>query len=222
MDAVILAAGKGTRMNAGYNKMFVKINGREILWHTVNRFCSCSIIDNIIVVTGKDDISGCMEICTGFPKNIRIIEGGCTRQESSLKGIKMSGSDYVMIHDGARPLVTDADIINTANAAIENGAAAVGTASVDTLKTCDENGFINGTLDRNKIYKIFTPQAFDRKMLENYHEKAKEDGISVTDDSALCEYCGKKVKFVHGSQFNIKMTTQEDILIAETLLKLYN
>ena len=222
MDVIILAAGKGTRMNVGYNKMFLKLGGKEIIWHTLNRFCSCSFVNKIILVTGAEDLNKCREICSGFDKEIVVTEGGKTRQESSLKGISVSDSDYVMIHDGARPFITEEDILKTRDAAFEYGAAAVGTRCIDTLKTCDENGFISGTVDRDKVFKIYTPQAFDKKMLLEFHEKAVSECIDVTDDSALCEYCGKKVKFVEGSPLNVKITTGDDILLGETLLKIYN
>ncbi len=216
-DAVILAGGSGTRMNAGYNKAYIKICGSEVLRHAVGTFQNCSCIDNIIVVCGTGETKKCAEILKDCTKVIKIAEGGATRQDSSYIGVSNSDADYVLIHDAARMLVTADEIEAVAAAAAEFGAAAVGALCSDTLKRCSD-GFIESTLDRRGVYRIFTPQGFLRRDILDLHIRAKKDGIKVTDDCALFEYAGKKVRIINGSSSNIKLTTQDDLLFAGAVL----
>ena len=218
MDAIILAAGTGSRMRAGQNKAFMKILGREMLLHTVDAFIKSRLTENIIVVTGAEDIERCKKLLENSPKPVTVIKGGSTRQESSYIGVLQANSDVVIIHDGARPLVTPEDIDEAAKTAQKFGGAAVGFPCVDTMKRCEGTSIVE-TVDREGLYKIYTPQCFNRQRLLEFHENAKKKGITVTDDCALYEWGGEDIKIVVGSSLNIKLTTPEDIYIAEAILQ---
>ena len=218
MDAIILAAGTGSRMRAGQNKAFMKLLDREMLLYTVDAFEKSCLTDAIIVVTGAEDIHGCKELLKNTSKPVMVIEGGRTRQESSFIGVKKAKSDVVIIHDGARPLITPEEIDDTAKTAEKYGGAAIGSPCVDTMKRC-EGASIVETVDREDLYKIYTPQCFNRKRLLELHEEAIENGVSVTDDCSLYEWGAEDVKIVLGSSLNIKLTTPEDVYIAEAILE---
>lgn len=216
--AVIMAAGTGSRMKAGKNKVFLPLCGKPMLVHTVEAFEKSNLVDGIIVVTGNGDINKCKEILSGFSKVISVIPGGDTRQESSFLGVSAAESEFVLIHDGARALITPEEIDKVAETVIKTGSGAVGVPCVDTMKMCI-GGRIESTVDREKLFKVYTPQGFNREKLLMLHIKAKDEGVSVTDDCGLYEWAGETVTAVNGSPLNIKLTTPEDILIAEAVLK---
>lgn len=221
VTAVIVAGGKGTRMGADKNKVFLTIGGREVIHYTISAFEWNKNIDEIIVVTGKNDISQCEKLVTdsGFKKVTAIIEGGETRQYSVLNGLRRAAGDIVLIHDGARCLVTDKETDAAIEGCMRYGAAACGVVCKDTLKSADEKGFIKATVDRDSTYQIQTPQAFKREEILSLHEKAQKEGISVTDDCMIAERYGARVKISGGSYENIKLTTPEDMLLAEDILR---
>ena len=216
--AVIMAAGTGSRMKAGKNKVFLPLCGKPMLVHTVEAFEKSSLVDGIIVVTGNGDINKCKEILSGFSKVISVIPGGDTRQESSFLGVSAAESEFVLIHDGARALITPEEIDKVAETVIKTGSGAVGVPCVDTMKMCI-GGRIESTVDREKLFKVYTPQGFNREKLLMLHIKAKDEGVYVTDDCGLYEWAGETVTAVNGSPLNIKLTTPEDVLIAEAVLK---
>lgn len=221
VSAVIVAGGKGRRMGASINKVYLKLLDKEILSYTISAFDKCEIIDEIIVVTGTDDIENCEKIVRrdGFKKVTHIIEGGMERSDSVYNGICAASGDIVAIHDGARCLITDSEIQTVVSDAKIFGAAALGVTVKDTLKSVDENGNITGTIDRDKTVHIQTPQVFSRKEILELHKKIKEDNISVTDDCSVFEYYGKTVHVTIGSYDNIKLTTPEDMIIGENILQ---
>ena len=155
----------------------------------------------------------------GLFKVKKIIEGGELRQNSVFCGLTNTDADYVCIHDGARALVTDKIISDTIENAIKYGASAPGVKCKDTLKTIDDSGFILNTVDREKTILIQTPQVFRTEQIISCHKKASENNLIVTDDCALAEYFGIPVKITEGSYENIKLTTPDDILLAERILK---
>lgn len=224
VTALVLAGGKGARMKAGKNKLFLPIGGREILHYTLSAFEWNGNVDNIILVSSPDDIDQCSGIIrnSNFKKVRAIAEGGRTRQESVMKGLIIAGfnaaCDIVLIHDGARALVTDKEINEVIEGCMRYGAAAVGVKCKDTLKSV-ENGFITGTVDREKTYHIQTPQAFKYEEIANLHIRALEEGFKATDDSMIAGHYGVKVKIADGSYENIKLTTPEDLLVAENILR---
>lgn len=213
-SAVIVAAGMGKRMGAGINKAYLLLGGKTILEQTVTVFENCRKIEEIVVVT--DDTEKCRELLKSFKKVTKIVLGGATRQDSVKNGLKACPGEFVAIHDGARALITAEKIEKVIEDAEKFGAAALGVKCKDTLKVSDEDGFIAKTLDRDWIYQIQTPQVFKRTEIEAAHSKINSE---LTDDCAVMEIVGKKVKITEGSYENIKITTPEDLIIAEKILE---
>ena len=217
VSAVIAAGGKGTRMGSGRNKIFLEIGGESIISRTVGIFEKNPNIFETIIVTGKDDIPECEKLMRKYKKITVVTEGGSTRQESVYNGLKFAKGHIIAIHDAARCMVSD-EIINAAiEEALKYGAAAPGVLCKDTLKIADDKGFIQSTVDRSRTYQIQTPQVFMEDIIRSAHENGK--GVEATDDCALVEMNGVKVKITEGSYENIKLTTPEDIIIGEGILK---
>lgn len=214
ISAIIVAAGSGTRMRAGKNKVFLELLGKTILEQTVSVFEECKMIDEIIVVT--NEIQEAEKILNKYKKLAGITPGGKVRGESVKNGLDLASGDFVAIHDGARALITETDIENVLKSAMEFGAAAVGVKCKDTLKQVDDDGFIRGTVDREFLYNIQTPQVFKLSEIKEMYERCED---VFTDDCALAEKYGKKVKIVDGSYDNIKITTPDDLDLAEKILK---
>lgn len=219
VSAVIVAGGKGTRMGAGYNKVFMELLGLSIISRTVSVFDKCKEIDEIIIVTAEDDIPKMTEVARGYKKVKEITEGGALRQDSVYNGLIKTTGDVVLIHDGARCLVTEDIITSVINDTIKYGAAAAGVIVKDTLKSIDEIGNIVATVDREKTVQIQTPQGFKREEIFGMHTRARGDKLEVTDDCSVFEQYGKTVHFTVGSYDNIKITTPEDIAVGEEILK---
>lgn len=219
VSGIIVAAGTGSRMGAGMNKVYMPLSGRCVLWYTVKAFCESGAADELVIVTGAEDMQKCRELAGEFHIPCKIVQGGATRQESVYNGLKAAVCDYAAVHDGARALVTPEQVRTVIAAAKEHGAAALGVQPKDTIKTADENGFIERTVMRDRAYLIQTPQVFVRTELIKAHEAAKAQGIAATDDCMLMERAGARIKIVGGSYENIKLTTPEDIYTAERILK---
>lgn len=217
VSGIIVAAGRGTRMGASENKVFLKIKDKSILEYTVETFEECCDIDEIIIVTGECDIDRCKTIFAECKKPLKVVSGGDTRQQSVYNGILASKGEIVAIHDGARALITSQIIADTVLECRKYKAAAAGVMSKDTIKIITDDGFIKETTDRNRTYQIQTPQTFERQLILEAHERGKN--VQVTDDCALAEALGIPVKVVSGSYENIKITTPEDIAIAEGILE---
>ena len=216
ITAIIVAAGRGTRMGADRNKVFLPLMGRTILENTVSVFDACSAIDEIVVVT--NEVMECKRLLAPVKKVRCIAEGGRSRQQSVKNGLAaISDSDFAVIHDGARALITEKEITAAISAAKKYGAAALGVKCKDTLKRADSDGFIASTVDREFIYNIQTPQVFDFKSIKRMHALAERDDF--TDDCALAEHFGVKIKIVDGSYDNIKITTPGDLILAEKILQ---
>ncbi|RDY22753.1 2-C-methyl-D-erythritol 4-phosphate cytidylyltransferase [Romboutsia maritimum] len=223
---IIVAAGSGSRMNANKNKQFIKINGKEIIAHTLEKFYNNKQINNVVVVIKKDELDYFnKEIINkyGF-NNIKIAFGGNERQDSVYNGLKMLDNNckIVLIHDGARPFVTDDIIENSILKATENKAVVVGVPVKDTIKIVDEKGSIIDTPNRNTLWAVQTPQTFDYDILIKSYERAFKDEFYGTDDAMLVERIGYSVKMIKGSYNNIKITTPEDINIGTQILELQN
>ncbi len=221
VSAVIVAGGKGTRMGADMNKVFLPVGEKEIISHTISAFNSHQAIDEIIIVTRACDYNKMKEIIRRdeYTKVVFITEGGSTRQGSVYNGLKLVSGDIVLIHDGARCLITHDEIDKVIADTVKFGAASVGVKVKDTLKAIDGNGNIISTVDREKTVHIQTPQAFKTEEILALHEMALEDKISVTDDCSIFEYYKKTVHLTEGSYDNIKLTTPEDIAVAEEILR---
>ena len=214
ISAVIVAAGKGTRMGAGMNKAYLPLCGKTVIENTLLPFSESAQIDEIIVVT--DDVEKCRRIVGGIPKVKAVLLGGETRRDSVRIGLEAASGEFAAIHDGARALVTCGEIEKVVAAAKEYGAAALGVKCKDTLKISDSDGFIIGTQDRERLYQIQTPQVFKTAEILRMHEEAVGE---FTDDCAVMESFGGRIKLVEGSYENIKLTTPEDILTAEKILE---
>lgn len=224
-SVVIVAAGSGLRMKSSKRKQYLSISGKSILSRTLSRFDRCSNIDTITLVVPQDDI----EFCTSFiipesecVKPLNIVPGGSERHESVRLGLEAvpSKCGVVLIHDGVRPFVSDSLISECINGAGEFGACIPVLPVSDTVKISEDGCFTTMTMPRSNLWLAQTPQAFDYDLIYNAHIEAIERGIIFTDDSSLIEESGKKVRFVPGSSFNIKITAPEDLPIAEAFFAL--
>ncbi|MBD8928822.1 MAG: 2-C-methyl-D-erythritol 4-phosphate cytidylyltransferase [Clostridiales bacterium] len=216
--AVILAAGNGTRMKTKDSKLLLEINGKTVLERSVNAFLNISDVDEVIVVAREKDIPAFSDILVD--ERVSFVVGGDTRQQSVMNALDViDDCELIIIHDGARPLIKSEDIENTIRAAKENKAAAVGVFVKDTVKVVDKNGFVVSTPDRSTLFAVQTPQIFDFELYKNAAQNAREKGLDFTDDCQLVESFNQKVKTVVGSYSNIKITTPDDIVLAENLLK---
>lgn len=217
IGAVIVAAGIGSRMGAGMNKVYLPLGDKPILWHTVNAFAKSGCIDSVVVVTGTDDIAKCSEILSDFDMDFTVTSGGATRSESVYNGLIKSDCDIVAIHDGARALITPEKISAVIDDAKKHGAAALGVVPKDTIKIgCD---FIESTPERSRLRQIQTPQVFKLCEILSAYDKMFESGETKTDDCAVIEAVGGKIKITDGDYENIKITTPEDLLLASEILK---
>ena len=215
--AVILGAGSGTRMKSEKNKMLLDICGKTVIERSVETFLNLSDIDEIIVTVREQDVDELSKILTD--ERISFVIGGSTRQQSVKNAIEtIDDAELVIIHDGARPLVLEDDVDNTIKAAYEFGSAALAVPVKDTVKVVDKNGFVISTPDRSTLFAVQTPQIFKFDLYKSALEKATADGKEFTDDCQLLEYVEQKVKMVVGSYENIKITTPEDIAVAEGIL----
>ena len=220
ITAIIVAAGSGTRMGGQINKVFLPLGDGSVITKTVEAISECVQISDIVVVTRSCDVLECMELLKDCKKRVRIIVGGKTRQESVYKGLlEAVDSDIVVIHDGARALILPQTVQRTIMDAKTFGAAAVGVMCKDTLKSVDADGFIEKTLDREKTYLIQTPQIFYREDIVKAHQMAIQEEFSATDDCALYEKYIGRIKVTDGSYDNIKLTTPDDMVIAEDILR---
>ena len=216
--AIILGAGNGTRMKSEKSKLLLEIGSKTVIERSVEAFLSVSDIDEIIVVARAQDIDIYSELLTD--ERISFVIGGATRQQSVKNAVEtVDDAHLIIIHDGARPLIKCEDIEKTIRAAEEFSAAAVGVFVKDTIKIVDKQGFVVSTPDRSTLFAVQTPQIFDFVLYKNAMQKADEQGLDFTDDCQLVELCGGKVKMVEGSYSNIKITTPDDIALAENLLK---
>lgn len=224
--AIILAAGKGTRMENQVHKQYLELLGKPLLYYAIHAF-ECSSVDQIILVTGPGEVRYCREEMIekyGFNKVTAVTEGGKERYHSVYQGLKaVKNCEYVLIHDGARPCVTKTVIEAASNAARIYRACAVGMPVKDTIKITDEDEFASLTPDREHLWQIQTPQAFEYELVLQAYEKlmsSEEYQKGVTDDAMVVENMTKeKVKLVRGDYSNIKVTTPEDMEIAGVLLK---
>lgn len=235
--AVVLAAGAGKRMKSNVAKQYLLLNDKPVLWYALNTFEYSEIIDEIILVVGKDEIPYAMEQIVdryGFKKIIAVIEGGSERFFSVWEALKVADerktsgeTSYVFIHDGARPFVTEQILKDTYEAVAKHGACVTGMPVKDTIKIADTNEFAARTPDRKSVWMVQTPQVFERELIyEAYKQlidrlpELTEKGVNVTDDAMVVEtIMDKPVKLVQGSYENIKITTPEDMDIAGVLLQ---
>lgn len=220
---VIVAAGTGSRMKKDINKQFIKLKNKEIVAHTIDKFYNSENIDDIVVVIREDEeeyFNKNIKEKYGFT-NIKVAHGGNERQDSVFNGIKMlkKECEVVLIHDGARPFVTDDIIKRSINKANEHNAIVVGVKVKDTIKVVSDNGNIVDTPNRSYLWAVQTPQVFKYDIITKAYEDAYNNNYYGTDDAMLVERIGYNVKMIEGSYNNIKITTQEDLEFGEQILK---
>lgn len=217
--AVIVAAGSASRMG-GIDKVMAPLGGEPMIVRTVRAFQQCDAIAEIVIVTRPDLIRSIGALCAGMDKVTAVVAGGKSRQESVGLGLNTlsAGIELAAVHDGARPLITDAVIDRTVRAANTYGAAAPAVPVKDTVKVV-RSGLVAETPDRATLRAVQTPQAFDFDLLRGALKKAQEDGAAVTDDCSAVERLGMSVKIVEGDERNLKVTTPMDLKIAEMLLE---
>lgn len=223
VSAVIVAAGQGKRLQTSVPKQFYLIDGKPILFYTLSKFEACSRIDEIILVVAEDwlfHVSKEVVDKFEFHKIRKIVSGGQERQDSVFAGLKALDykPDMVVIHDAVRPLVSIAKIKETIEACQAHGAAILAIPPADTVKV-EKKGFVDRTLDRSKLWLVQTPQTFNYDLIMRAHKEAQKQKYYATDDSALVERLGHKVKIVPGEEINIKITRPMDLKLAEILLR---
>lgn len=219
-SAIIVAAGDSTRMGYKLSKQLIPLNSRPAIEYTIRAFHDCPLIDEIIVVARSIDIDDIAHIAFNFRKVSTVTAGGSTRMVSVRKGIHACDKrvTHYAIHDGARVLITPAQIEKVLKAAYATGAAALGTPVTDTVKIMDENGVILSTPDRSMMWAVQTPQVFEKDLYKRAMANAVLTGLDVTDDCSMAEAIGERVQVIRGEYSNIKLTTPVDITIAEALL----
>jgi len=223
VTAIVLAAGQGKRMKSNIQKQFMLIHDKPVLYYSLKKFEDSPRIAEVVLVTGADEIDYCRhEIVEkyGFSKVRHIVPGGKERYHSVYEGLKScEDADYVYIHDGARPFVDEEMIGRAYEEVRQSGACVVGMPVKDTIKIADEDGNIAYTPDRSLVWMIQTPQVFSYKIVRKaYDLQMQNENPSITDDAMVVErMLGKKVHLVEGSYRNIKITTPEDIGLAEVL-----
>ncbi|HZE72817.1 MAG TPA: 2-C-methyl-D-erythritol 4-phosphate cytidylyltransferase [Pyrinomonadaceae bacterium] len=220
--AIIAAAGTGTRMAGKRPKQFLELAGTPIIFHTLKPFELCDSIHEIILVLPAADTAGFLSLANqaGLRKLTRVVAGGSTRAESVYRGllaVRAATAEIVAVHDGVRPFVTPAEIARTV-AAAQMGAAVLVAPVTDTIKEIS-GGQVVRTLDRSSLRRSLTPQCFRYDLLRRAYDGIDVQDQALTDDSVLVERLGITVEAIEGSSRNIKITTQEDLQVAEELLK---
>ena len=229
ITAIVLAAGSGSRMKSKTKKQFMEIKGKPVIWYSLFEF-EKSRVDEIILVTGKEDIDYCKkEIVEKYNlKKIKnVVAGGSERYESVYNGLKQVTGNIVLIHDGARPLINNEIIERSIEGTIKSDACVVGVPVKDTIKRANKEGYIIDTPNRSELWITQTPQSFKTDLVKMAYKKMKEElekgntTLNITDDAMVVEeFTTNQVRFVQGDYKNIKVTTPEDIDIAELFIEL--
>ncbi len=222
--AIVLAAGQGKRMHSKIQKQFMELGKMPVLCYSLRCFQESPLIRDIILVTGEEYLSYCKEEIVekyGFTKVSAVVCGGKERYDSVYEGLcACEDTEYVLIHDGARPFIDNAILERGLAAAAGTGASVVGMPSKDTVKIADADGNVGETPDRSTVWIVQTPQIFRYPLIYGaYTSIQKKDMTGITDDAMVAEHeTGVKIRFSEGSYHNIKITTPEDLVIAEAFL----
>jgi 2-C-methyl-D-erythritol 4-phosphate cytidylyltransferase len=209
--SLIITAGGTSSRYGNKNKLLELLDDKTVIEHTVSNFLDFEEITEIIIPTNDSIKNELKDILKD--NRIKLIQGGNTRQQSVYNALEKVSNDYVVIHDGARPLISKNTISQVLESVIDNGAVSVMTKTTDTIKEVDENGKIIRTIDRTKLYNTQTPQAFETKIIKTAHRELKDGNF--TDDSSMLEKLGIPVSVVIGSYTNIKITTKSDLDFAK-------
>ena len=214
-------------MHSKIQKQFLEIGGKPVLYYSLRCFQDSPLIDDIILVTREDALAYCRsEIVDryGFTKVSRIVQGGKERYDSVYAGLlACEDTDYVLIHDGARPFITEEILQRGMEGVKETGACVIGMPSKDTVKLSDAAGFVSETPDRKTVWTIQTPQIFSYNLIKSVHDSIRRKDMSqITDDAMVVEQeSGTRIRLVEGSYMNLKITTPEDLNVAEIFLQIY-
>ena len=225
VTAIVLAAGEGRRIGGEIPKTFLPIAGRPLVLRTLDRMFAARAVENVVLVIAANEIERCQSMLRADAalrdRPWLLQAGGLTRQQSAKRGLEKIGSDtdIVIIHDGARPFVSAVLIDSCVEVAADKGALVVGLPAHDTIKVVSQDQRIQSTPDRNSLWEIQTPQVFRRELIVAAHERAEKDGVQVTDDAMVVERMGTPVYVIHGERTNFKITVQEDVWLAETLIR---
>ncbi|WP_308636601.1 2-C-methyl-D-erythritol 4-phosphate cytidylyltransferase [Paenibacillus silvisoli] len=219
---VVVAAGRGTRMGTAESKQYLLLQDKPILVHTLERFQAMDDIAEVALIVGQDDVERCQGFVQayGLDKVKQVAAGGSERQHSVHRGLAALSEtvEWVMVHDGVRPLVTERAVRACMDKALQTEAAVLAVPVKDTIKQVNETGVITATPDRRSLWAIQTPQAFRRSLLRQALDEAAKDGFLGTDDAMAVERLGVSVSVAEGDYTNIKITTPEDLPYAEFLL----
>lgn len=226
--AIVLAAGEGKRMGSGIPKQYMLIKSRPLVYYALKAFEE-SAVDEVILVTGEDEIDYCKEYIVDryhFNKVTKIVPGGWERYASVYFGLEaIEDADYVLIHDGARPMISAEDIEKSMQMVEQEDACVLATPVKDTIKIV-KKGYVTDTPDRDTLWAMQTPQSFSTELLRNAYiqletkQKKEKNVPNITDDAMIVEYMtGHKIRIIPGNYANIKITTPEDLTIAEMFLK---
>jgi 2-C-methyl-D-erythritol 4-phosphate cytidylyltransferase len=223
--AVIVAAGKGRRMGSDIPKQFLQLSGKPILYYTLKAFEDSEKITDIILVTGEDLLSYCQKEIVkkyGLTKVKKIVQGGAERYDSVYAGIcACENADYVLIQDGVRPFISKEIIERGLSCAEVHGNAIAGVPSKDTVKIVDCYGKVQNTPDRNLVWNVQTPQIFKAELIRKAYESLS-DKSGITDDAMVLERSGLAPVYMFRADYsNIKITTPEDLPLAESILKMF-
>jgi 2-C-methyl-D-erythritol 4-phosphate cytidylyltransferase len=220
-SAIIVAAGRGTRMGPEVDKLFLEVAGRPVVAHTWLRFDRCREISEVVLVIRAGLEGAFKEIgpTLGLTKPWRAVVGGAQRQDSVWNGLQAVSSDLVAIQDGARPCTTNQVIHDTLAAARETGAAVAAQRVTDTIKESEDGSFITRNVDRSRLWAVQTPQCFRVEVIREALEAVRRKGLVVTDDTAACELIGQSVKLILSATPNPKVTVPADLPFIELLLR---
>ena len=222
--AVVLSAGRGRRMESVIQKQYMCLNGKPMIAHTLAAF-ERSCVDEIILVAGAGEEEYCRKEIVeaeGFRKVKTVVTGGKERYDSVYEGLRAcKDTEYVLIHDGARPFIDHGIIERGLMAAAQTGASVTGMPSKDTVKIADEDGNVSETPDRSSVWIVQTPQIFQYPLIYGAYTSIRQKEMTgITDDAMVAEHeTGVKIRFSEGSYRNIKITTPEDLVVAEAFLK---
>jgi 2-C-methyl-D-erythritol 4-phosphate cytidylyltransferase len=223
VSAIIVAAGKGTRMGAQVDKLWLEVAGRPIVAHTWKKFNDAAVVDEVILVVrdGMQSHFTALAEQFRFHKRFRLVAGGAERQDSVWNGLEAvsSGTEIVAIQDAARPCTGEELIAATIEAARETGAAVAAQPVTDTIKETVDGEIISRTVDRSKLWAVQTPQTFQIGVIRQAIATARQQGLILTDDTAACELIGQPVRLVKNTQPNPKVTVPADLPFVESLLQ---
>ena len=224
VNVVIVAAGKGTRLQSELPKPFLSVAGRPILVHTLRRFTPIEMVRRIVVVVAAEREALCREVLHThgpWPQPIAVIHGGAERQDSVRNGLAAleTQCEIVVIHDAARPFISVEAIQRSIEAASEAGSAVVAIPVRDTIKRADAQHTIRETVSRHDLWLAQTPQTFQVGVIRAAHQWAQQRGIAGTDDATLVEQMGRPVRIVPGDALNFKITTPDDLALAQAVLQ---